>query len=125
MTAIAAAGKSPGMSGRMPKSAWMPPADPPKTMTFLTNQTRAAPARVPWGKAPIGSGPMKSMRTMRLWGIHPVGRNRINVLNVLKPKPMNKITILLADDHNIIRHGLRALLKLEKDFEVVGEAVTG
>src|SRR4051794_6646426 len=38
---------------------------------------------------------------------------------------MKKITILLADDHNIIRHGLRALLKLEADFEVVGEAITG
>jgi DNA-binding NarL/FixJ family response regulator len=38
---------------------------------------------------------------------------------------MQKITILLADDHNIIRHGIRALLTLEADFEIVGEAVTG
>ena len=38
---------------------------------------------------------------------------------------MQKITILLADDHNIIRHGIRALLTLEADFEIVGEAITG
>jgi DNA-binding NarL/FixJ family response regulator len=38
---------------------------------------------------------------------------------------MQKITILLADDHNIIRHGIRALLTMEADFEIVGEAVTG
>jgi DNA-binding NarL/FixJ family response regulator len=38
---------------------------------------------------------------------------------------MQKITILLADDHNIIRHGIRALLELEPNFEIVGEAVTG
>ena len=35
---------------------------------------------------------------------------------------MNAITVLLAEDHMIVREGLRALLKLENDFEVVGEA---
>lgn len=38
---------------------------------------------------------------------------------------MNKITVLLADDHAIIREGLRALLETEADIEVVGEAQTG
>jgi DNA-binding NarL/FixJ family response regulator len=38
---------------------------------------------------------------------------------------MQKITIILADDHNIIRHGIRALLTMEADFEIVGEALTG
>ena len=38
---------------------------------------------------------------------------------------MNKITILLADDHALVREGLRALLETEADFEVVGEAVNG
>jgi DNA-binding NarL/FixJ family response regulator len=38
---------------------------------------------------------------------------------------MNKITVLLADDHAIIREGLRALLEAEADIEVVGEAQTG
>ncbi|MEK7409214.1 MAG: response regulator transcription factor [Acidobacteriota bacterium] len=35
------------------------------------------------------------------------------------------ITIVIADDHPIFRDGLRRLLSLEKDFEVVGEAKDG
>ena len=35
------------------------------------------------------------------------------------------ITILLAEDHLIVREGLRALLKLERDLRVVGEAGNG
>src|SRR5690349_19857037 len=38
---------------------------------------------------------------------------------------MNKITILLADDHTIVRQGVRVLLEAEPDFTVVGEAETG
>ncbi len=38
---------------------------------------------------------------------------------------MNPITVLLAEDHMIVREGLRALLKLEADIEVVGEAENG
>ncbi len=36
-----------------------------------------------------------------------------------------KITILLADDHSIIREGIRGLLEIEKDFVVVAEAGNG
>ena len=36
-----------------------------------------------------------------------------------------KIRILLADDHAVLRSGLRALLNQEPDFEVVGEASNG
>jgi len=36
-----------------------------------------------------------------------------------------KVRILLADDHQVLRSGLRALLNLEPDFEVVGEASNG
>jgi two-component system response regulator NreC len=36
-----------------------------------------------------------------------------------------KIRILLADDHAVLRAGLRALLNAEPDMEVVGEAATG
>jgi DNA-binding NarL/FixJ family response regulator len=35
------------------------------------------------------------------------------------------ISIILADDHTILRQGLRAILEAEPDFEVVGEASTG
>ena len=34
-------------------------------------------------------------------------------------------TIILADDHNIVRQSLRLLLEAEEDFEVVGEAADG
>ena len=34
-------------------------------------------------------------------------------------------TILIADDHEIVRDGLRSLLEAEPDFQVVGEASTG
>jgi DNA-binding NarL/FixJ family response regulator len=38
---------------------------------------------------------------------------------------MNRISVLLAEDHLIVREGLRALLQLEKDIKVVGEADNG
>jgi DNA-binding NarL/FixJ family response regulator len=38
---------------------------------------------------------------------------------------MKRITVLLAEDHAIVREGLRSLLELKHDFEVVGEAATG
>ena len=38
---------------------------------------------------------------------------------------MNRITVLLAEDHEIVREGFRSLLKQEPDIEVVGEAETG
>ncbi len=38
---------------------------------------------------------------------------------------MKPITVLLADDHTIVREGLRALLEMEADIQVVGEAGDG
>jgi DNA-binding NarL/FixJ family response regulator len=38
---------------------------------------------------------------------------------------MNKITVLLADDHTMVREGFRKMLELQNDFEVVGEAQDG
>ena len=35
------------------------------------------------------------------------------------------ISIVLVDDHHIVRQGLRALLETESDFKVVGEAANG
>ena len=35
------------------------------------------------------------------------------------------IRILIADDHSVIRTGLRTILKAEPDFEIVGEAADG
>ncbi|HTI99576.1 MAG TPA: response regulator transcription factor [Dongiaceae bacterium] len=38
---------------------------------------------------------------------------------------MNRITVLLAEDHTIVREGFRAMLEHEPDLEVVGEARDG
>lgn len=38
---------------------------------------------------------------------------------------MKKIRVLLADDHGVVRKGLRFLLETEPDLEVVGEAADG
>ena len=38
---------------------------------------------------------------------------------------MKKISILLVDDHVVVRQGLKALLNAEPDFEVAGEAENG
>ena len=38
---------------------------------------------------------------------------------------MEKITVLLADDHIVVREGLRMLVETEGDIEVIGEAETG
>jgi len=36
-----------------------------------------------------------------------------------------RITILIADDHAIVREGIRMILEAQPDFEVVGEAADG
>src|SRR5271157_5186563 len=38
---------------------------------------------------------------------------------------MKRTTVLLADDHTIVREGFRRMLELEEDIEVVGEAQDG
>jgi DNA-binding NarL/FixJ family response regulator len=38
---------------------------------------------------------------------------------------MKQITVLLAEDHMIVREGFRKMLELESDFEIVGEAQDG
>ena len=38
---------------------------------------------------------------------------------------MKSIRVLLVDDHQVVREGLKRMLDLDKDIEVVGEAVSG
>jgi DNA-binding NarL/FixJ family response regulator len=38
---------------------------------------------------------------------------------------MKRITVLLAEDHQLVRQGFRSLLEHEPDIEVVGEAANG
>src|SRR3984893_9590259 len=42
-------------------------------------------------------------------------------MNMIEPK----IRVVLADDHAVLRAGLKALLNAEPDIEVVGEAADG
>jgi two-component system, NarL family, response regulator NreC len=35
------------------------------------------------------------------------------------------MTVVLVDDHNVVRHGIKALLEAESDITVLGEAGTG
>jgi len=36
-----------------------------------------------------------------------------------------RIRVLVVDDHSVVREGIRALLSLQDDIEVIGEAVNG
>ena len=38
---------------------------------------------------------------------------------------MSKIRIVVVDDHEVVRHGLRLSLELESDMQVIGEARSG
>src|SRR6185295_171474 len=41
------------------------------------------------------------------------------------PEWPGKITVILSDDHNIVREGLRLLLESADDIKVIGEAENG
>ena len=43
----------------------------------------------------------------------------------LLDKSTRKIRILVVDDHTVVREGIHALLSLQRDMQVVGEAVDG
>jgi len=40
-------------------------------------------------------------------------------------KQMNKISVLIVDDHSMFRQGLKQILELEEDIQVVGQASNG
>lgn len=37
----------------------------------------------------------------------------------------DEITIIITDDHSVVRQGVRTLLETQSDFKIVGEAATG
>ncbi len=55
------------------------------------------------------------------------GNAALAILSLQPPKQslVKKITVLLADDHVVVRQGFRALLAAEPDIEVVAEASNG
>jgi len=46
-------------------------------------------------------------------------------IDKLLEKVVGKIKVLVVDDHAVVREGIRALLSLQRDIEVVDEAVDG
>lgn len=55
-------------------------------------------------------------------------RHHVSAANVREGvvrTPMKKISILLADDHKLMRMGLAALINVQNDMAVVGEAENG
>jgi DNA-binding NarL/FixJ family response regulator len=46
-------------------------------------------------------------------------------IETLVDRATRRIKVLVVDDHAIIREGIRALLALQKDIQVIGEAVDG
>src|SRR5262249_41241344 len=52
-------------------------------------------------------------------------RRRVKHTDLRAGTVVKPISILLADDHNVVRQGLRALLSIEPDIEIVGEAANG
>ena len=47
------------------------------------------------------------------------------VINHDDRKKTNIIRVLIVDDHKVVREGLRRILELEEDIQIVGEAATG
>ncbi len=43
----------------------------------------------------------------------------------MKKRPIKAVRILIADDHDIVRRGLRSLLETRRDWIICGEATTG
>lgn len=57
-------------------------------------------------------------------GLGIMSESELPMEPLVEPKPA-RIRIVLADDHPIVRDGLRKLLSLEDDIDVVGEASDG
>ena len=53
----------------------------------------------------------------------PVARERLT--GDLKPKVNKALTVLLVDDHAMMRQGLRSVLEAHADIQIVGEASDG
>ena len=53
------------------------------------------------------------------------GQPEVAVSDQVRPGSPGKIRVLIADDHPMVRQGLRVFLGLQPDIEVVGEAADG
>jgi YesN/AraC family two-component response regulator len=49
----------------------------------------------------------------------------VPIIEKLLDKTTRRIKVLVADDHTMVRDGIRAVIDLQKDMQVVGEAING
>jgi len=49
----------------------------------------------------------------------------LTIIEKVLDKGAHRVRVLIADDHAVVRDGIRAVLDLERDMQVVGEAVNG
>src|SRR5437868_6480368 len=49
----------------------------------------------------------------------------LSLVKKIEESLMERISVLLVDDHRVVRQGLRDFLELQDDIEVVGEAASG
>jgi DNA-binding NarL/FixJ family response regulator len=47
------------------------------------------------------------------------------IQRLLDKQPGKRIRVLIVDDHAVVRDGIRAVLALQRDMQVVGEAANG
>ncbi len=55
----------------------------------------------------------------------PSDRIFLTVMKSPSASPTNVISVLIADDHPVVREGLAAIFKSQKDIKVVAEATNG
>ncbi len=67
----------------------------------------------------------KSGAHLKILGLSPYICRPGSLLELSKTNPMKKISVLLVDDHTVVRQGLKALLRPEEDIDVIGEAENG
>jgi len=56
---------------------------------------------------------------------HAANTYRLSRIRCIYCVPMKRITVLLVEDHTIVRQGLRMLIEVEGDIEIIGQAKTG
>src|SRR5437773_1880699 len=82
-----------------------------------------------WSTAGSPSNPPPARAPPCAWKFPSTRRTRTPVRRSLVYRdgeaPMAKITVLLADDHTLVRQGLRVLLEAQPDIAIAGEAGTG